>query len=114
MKTEKNEVNNSEKKLKLPFIFKVGVAFIIISPLRYLILLGIPFLPYSAGVKMGVGSAIFVVAEVLFWIGVFIVGEEVVRKYRDYLKFVNIVHHTKKFFGKKKKSKEGACERKDR
>jgi hypothetical protein len=86
----------TEKKLKLPFVFKLGVAFIIISPLRYLILLGVPFLPYSKGVRLGVGSAVFFVAEMLFWIGVFIVGEEVVRKYKEYL-------NPKRYFKRKNK-----------
>jgi len=84
------------KKPKLPLIFKIGVAFLIISPFRYLLLLGIPLLPYSRTVKVGLGSAVFIVAEILFWIGAFLVGEEVIRKYKEYL-------DPRKYFKKKEK-----------
>ncbi len=84
--TKQKNTNVNEKKPRLPLVFKIGMAFLIISPLRYLVLLGLPWLPYSNGVKVGIWLAIFIAAEILFWIGAFLVGEEVVRKYKEYLK----------------------------
>lgn len=101
-KVKEKNIKRSEKKPKLPLAFKVGIVFLIISPLRYLFLLCLPWVHYSNGVKLGMGSVVFVIAEILFWIGVFLVGEEVVREYKKYLQYLNIVHHTKKFFKRKK------------
>ena len=97
------EKNNKElqdgEKPKLPLAFKVGMVFILLSPLRYLLLMGLPWLPYSRSVKLGLGSGIFIVAEILFWVGAFLVGEEVVRKYKEHL-------NIRKYFKRKAKSND--------
>ncbi|MGX9136398.1 transporter suffix domain-containing protein [Rummeliibacillus sp. JY-2-4R] len=65
---------------------KLGWLFIIISCLCYLLILIIPFLPFSIGLKTASITASIVLAEIFFWVGAIFVGKEVIRKFRSYLK----------------------------
>ncbi len=67
---------------------KLGLGLMIISFLPWLIIAVIvPFLPIPLAQKALLVPALLVFAEVLFWLGVLLVGKEVVQKYRRYLSF---------------------------
>jgi len=48
-------------------------------------ILAVPFLPVATAWKVGIGSGIAITAEVAFWVSAFILGREVVARYRRYL-----------------------------
>ncbi|MFE4142232.1 transporter suffix domain-containing protein [Peribacillus sp. YIM B13472] len=65
--------------------YKVGMGFLIISLLTWIIPVVAPFTPFSTGVKAGVITGAIVFAEVMFWAGALLVGKEVAAKYKGYL-----------------------------
>jgi hypothetical protein len=76
----------AEKPLALNWVAKLGVGLAIGSFIPWLLLLVLPFLPLSVGQKaIGVGI-LLAVAEVMFWVGVVLAGQEVVRRYRKKLR----------------------------
>ncbi len=80
----------AEKALALNWIAKLGVGLAIGSFIPWLLLLVLPFLPLSVGQKaVGVG-VLLGVAEVMFWVGVVLAGQEVVRRYRGRLRLGRI------------------------
>ncbi|MEO3706237.1 transporter suffix domain-containing protein [Trichormus azollae] len=67
---------------------KLGLFLIIISFLPWLaIAIILPFIPLSVAQKALLVPALLVFAEVIFWLGVLLVGKEVVQRYRRYLNF---------------------------
>lgn len=70
---------------KKSILYKFGIALIVVSLLSWLIPLIAPFTPYSTKVKAGIITGAIVFAEVVFWIGVLLVGKEVAAKFRGYL-----------------------------
>ena len=66
----------------------LGLILIIISFSPWLaIAVIVPFLPISLAQKALLVTALLVLAEVLFWPGVLLVGKEVVQKYSRYFSF---------------------------
>ena len=66
----------------------LGLILIIISFSPWLaIAVIVPFLPISLAQKALLVPALLVLAEVLFWTGVLLVGKEVVQKYSRYFSF---------------------------
>ncbi|MBD2267257.1 transporter suffix domain-containing protein [Anabaena sp. FACHB-1391] len=66
----------------------LGLILIIISFSPWLaIAVIVPFLPISLAQKALLVPALLVLAEVLFWPGVLLVGKEVVQKYSRYFSF---------------------------
>lgn len=74
------KIGSNNTKLK-----KLGVTLIILSCVFYCSLLLVPFTPYSFGTKAIISSILVVSGEASFWIGGFILGKEIVQKYRKYL-----------------------------
>ena len=82
-----------------PWIYKLGVIFIVSSILIWILSpVAIPFLPLSNKVKAISITCSLVLGEVIFWIGVLMVGKEVANKIR---KSVNPKIWIKKLFQKK-------------
>ncbi|CAH0236493.1 transporter suffix domain-containing protein [Peribacillus simplex] len=73
------------KGVKKSRFYKVGMGFLIISLLTWIIPVVAPFTPFSTGVKAGVITGAIVFAEVMFWAGALLVGKEVAAKYKGYL-----------------------------
>lgn len=63
----------------------VGFALLIASAVLWAAILAVPFLPVATAWKVGIGSGIAITAEVAFWVSAFILGREVVARYRRYL-----------------------------
>lgn len=67
---------------------KLGLILIIVSFLPWVAIpFVVPFLQISAAQKTLLVPVLLVVAEVLFWLGVLLVGKEVAQRYRRYLSF---------------------------
>ena len=86
---KKDKRIRQKQTAKLSVAFKVGVGLIILSTLKYVVLIGIPFLSYSRNTKLVIGSGLIVAAEIMFWVGAVLVGKEVIEKYRKYLNPLN-------------------------
>lgn len=76
---------DKETKVKKSIFYKIGIAFIILSFLSWLIPLIAPFTPLPIKVKAGVITGALIFAEVIFWIGALLVGKEVAAKFKSYL-----------------------------
>ncbi|AFZ58899.1 transporter suffix domain-containing protein [Anabaena cylindrica FACHB-243] len=67
---------------------KLGLVLIIVSFFPWLaIAIIVPFLPISVAQKALLIPALLVLAEVIFWLGVLLVGKEVAQRYKRYLNF---------------------------
>ncbi|TAF07112.1 MAG: transporter suffix domain-containing protein [Nostocales cyanobacterium] len=67
---------------------KLGLVLIIVSFSPWLaIAIILPFLPISVAQKALLVPALLVSAEIIFWLGVLLVGKEVAQKYKRYLSF---------------------------
>jgi hypothetical protein len=67
---------------RLTNIAKLGIGLAIASPVPWLLLLVLPFLPLSVAGRAIAAGGLLVVAEAMFWVGVMLAGQEVVRRYR--------------------------------
>lgn len=71
---------------RLTNIAKLGIGLAIASPVPWLLLLILPFLPLSVTGRAIAAGGLLVVAEAMFWVGVMLAGQEVVRRYRRQLR----------------------------
>ncbi|NLW37047.1 MAG: transporter suffix domain-containing protein [Peptococcaceae bacterium] len=62
-----------------------GVILIILSFILYGGLFIVPFTPFTFGTKAAISSILIVSGEISFWVGGFILGKELVMKYRRYM-----------------------------
>ena len=62
----------------------VGVILMSASLGLWFLLPGVPFLPLSVAVRGTVGTALIVVAEVIFWGGAALAGPEAARRMRSW------------------------------
>ena len=67
-------------------VAKVGVVISMISLLLWLTLAVIPFLPMAGKPKAFWALVVFIAAEVTFYLGLALVGKEVVQRVRDRFK----------------------------
>jgi hypothetical protein len=63
-------------------VVRLGAVLIVISCLLWAALLAVPMLPGSIGERATIGGAIFVGAEIAWWVGVAMVGSEAWRVIR--------------------------------
>ena len=65
--------------------FKTGIALIGISTLLFLSILGVPFLDVANKVKIAATTVLIILGEITFWVGGFLLGKEILNKYKAYL-----------------------------
>ena len=65
--------------------FKAGIALIGISTLLFLSILGVPFLDVANKVKIAATTVLIILGEITFWVGGFLLGKEILNKYKAYL-----------------------------
>jgi hypothetical protein len=73
--------------------FKTGIALIILSTLLFLSLPAVPFLDADGKTKITITTLLIVLGEITFWVGGFLLGKELLNKYKSYL---NPTHWFKK------------------
>lgn len=69
--------------------FKTGIALIIISTLLFTSLLAVPFLEVDGKTKLTITTVVIVLMEITFWVGGFLLGKELLNKYKAYLNPMN-------------------------
>ena len=87
----------AESKYNLKF--KLGIIIIVVSVLLFLSLPVIPFLPIESKTKITISTIVFIVAEITFYGGGFLLGKELFTKYKSYL-------NPKKWFKRKPENQE--------
>ena len=65
--------------------FRTGIALIGVSTLLFLSIAGVPFIEVSGKVKITATTVLIVLGEVTFWVGGFLLGKELLAKYKAYL-----------------------------
>ncbi len=71
--------------MHLSRIAKLGLFLAIGSVIPWLLLLVLPFLPLSLTERAMGAAGLLVLAEVMFWVGAVLAGQEVVRRFRQKL-----------------------------
>lgn len=74
-----------ERKESSGKLRKLGISLIVLSFVFWGGLLIVPFIQYSVGIKIAISTVLAVLGEVSFWIGAFILGKEVIARYKKYL-----------------------------
>jgi hypothetical protein len=69
--------------------FKTGIALIIISTFLFTSLLAVPFLEVDGKTKLTITTVVIVFMEITFWVGGFLLGKELLNKYKAYLNPIN-------------------------
>jgi hypothetical protein len=70
---------------RLSRIAKLGIVLAIGSVIPWLLLLVLPFLPLSLTERAMLVAGLLVMAEVMFWVGAVLAGQEVIRRFRQTL-----------------------------
>jgi hypothetical protein len=70
---------------RLSRIAKLGIVLAIGSVIPWLLLFALPFLPLSLTERAMGAAGLLVMAEVMFWVGAVLAGQEVVRRFRQTL-----------------------------
>jgi len=63
----------------------IGIGLVVLSTIFYCLIFAVPFLPFSVKSKIIISSSFAIIGEITFWVGGFILGKELVRKYRKKL-----------------------------
>lgn len=77
----------SEDKPKagaLRWAYRVGLGLAISSYLAYVLLPGVPFLPFSRHAKTAIGGGLLVMHQIMLWAGVALAGPEAVHKVKHF------------------------------
>jgi hypothetical protein len=72
-------------RMKNKWQFRLGIIVVLISIGLFFFLVAIPFLPVSVSLKVKISAGDLIAAEILFYSGSFLVGKEVVTRYRQKL-----------------------------
>jgi len=70
---------------KSPMLSKIGIILVVLSFILYGLIAVVPFLPITTPQKAITVTTLIVSGEITWWIGVAIVGKQVVTKYKKYL-----------------------------
>ncbi len=77
-------MDNNKKTIKKGLMFKIGLALAALTVPLWLSPIYIPFTSYSTPQKLTIIAGCYVVAEIFFWVAAFLVGKEVVAKYKSW------------------------------
>ncbi len=77
---------------------KLGLGLIIVSFVPWVAILFVPSLALSLAQKAALVPILAIIAEVIFWLGVLIIGKEAAQKYRQYLNIVSLWRQLKKWW----------------
>ncbi|MCM3733315.1 transporter suffix domain-containing protein [Fictibacillus nanhaiensis] len=60
---------------------KIGIVFIVLSFVLWILIPVIPFLSLSGAVKTAIVSGLFIGGEVFFWLGALLAGKDIVKTF---------------------------------
>ena len=64
---------------------KIGIVLIVASCLLWVVILFVPILPFTLAEKALIVTSSIVISEVIFWLGILLVGKEFAHRYRQQL-----------------------------
>jgi hypothetical protein len=64
---------------------KIGLVLIIASCLLWVAILFVPLIPLSLAQKTLIVTSLFIISEVIFWLGILLTGKEIAHRYRQKL-----------------------------
>jgi hypothetical protein len=96
MSLEENQELESLPSKRSTKLRKVGIGLVILSFILYGGLLLVPLTDFSTGIKLTISSVLVILGEISFWIGGFILGKEVVARYKRYFNPINWFKNNKK------------------
>ncbi len=76
---------------------KLGFGLIIVSFVPWVAIIFIPSLTLTLAQKAALVTILAIIAEVLFWLGILIVGKEAATKYRKNLNILSLWRQLKKW-----------------
>ena len=76
---------------------KLGFGLIIVSFVPWVAILFVPSLALTLAQKAALASILAIIAEVIFWLGILIVGKEAATKYRQSLNIKGLRKQLKKW-----------------
>jgi hypothetical protein len=77
---------------------RLGLILIVLSFLPWIaIVLVVPFLPLSVAQKAASVPLLLVLGEILFWLGVLVVGKQVAQRYQQYFTLGFVKKQVRKF-----------------
>ncbi len=76
---------------------KLGLSLIIVSFVPWVAIFFVPSLALTLAQKAALVPILVVIAEVIFWLGILIVGKEAATKYRKYLNIKALWRQLKKW-----------------
>lgn len=76
---------------------KLGLSLIIVSFVPWIAILIVPSLALTLAQKAALVPILLIIAEVIFWSGILVVGKEAATKYRQYLNFNALWRQLKKW-----------------
>ena len=65
--------------------FRLGLGLISISVVLFLLLFSLPFLPLNVKIKLALSPALLVAGEVMFWLGILLIGKDVYLRFKTRL-----------------------------
>ncbi len=68
---------------------KIGLVLIIASCLLWVAILFVPLLPLPLAQKTLIVTSLFIISEVIFWLGILLTGKELAHRYRRKLNPLN-------------------------
>lgn len=71
------------KKQTHPFLYKIGMGLIMGSTIFWIFPFIIPFLEFTTTMKAALITGSLICAEIVFWLGVLLVGKEAAMKFRS-------------------------------
>lgn len=61
--------------------FKLGIILILISVVIFLMLFSLPFVSLKTTIKIALSTAFAISGELLFWLGILLIGKDVYKKF---------------------------------
>ena len=68
---------------------KLGLVLIITSCLLWAAVFVVPFLPFTISHKTIIITSLVIISEVVFWLGILLVGKDIAHRYRSQLNPLN-------------------------
>lgn len=63
-------------------MFRLGILLMLLSCIPWVMIPAVPWMAEEMGARAQLGAGLFVLAEVLFWVGVPLAGKEVLASFR--------------------------------
>lgn len=74
---------------KPKFLVVIAVILIVLSCILFGLIFLVPFLPLTKVQKGIAATAVFLAMEITWWVGVALIGKQVITKYKKYLNPLN-------------------------